>query len=209
MVFTKRGSRVAVAAEASLPTRFGDFRVVAFEVEGSDPGEALAIVSGDVDGQHEVLIRVHSECLTGDALGSTKCDCRDQLEAALERIAESGGVVLYMRQEGRGIGLLNKIRAYSLQDRGLDTVDANLALGLPDDARDYAPAADMIEALGIRSIRLLTNNPDKVGQLARHGVRVAARVPHVMPTRPENEFYLQTKSDRHGHMLGLHEIAAK
>lgn len=209
MVLTRRGSCVSVAAEAALPTRFGDFRVVAFRVEGAEPDEALAIVSGPVDGRNQVLVRVHSECLTGDALGSVRCDCRDQLEAALERIGESGGIVLYLRQEGRGIGLVDKIRAYALQDGGLDTVDANLALGRPDDARDYRPAAEMLEALGVRSIRLMTNNPDKVAQLERHGVTVAERVPHVMPLRPQNETYLRTKSDRHGHLLGLAEVAAK
>ena len=153
-------------------------------------------------GQENVVTRLPSECLTGDALGSLRCDCRDQLAAGLERIAkEPCGVLLYLRQEGRGIGLLNKIRAYSLQDTGLDTVDANLALGFRDDERDYAVAAHMVASLTVKSVRLLTNNPKKVSQLEKHGVRVADRIPHVIAANEHNRFYLETKANRSGHFI--------
>jgi GTP cyclohydrolase II len=192
---------VRVEAVANLPTRFGRFEVVAFW-NNRDGKEHIALVHGDVLGAENVLTRLHSECLTGDVLGSLRCDCRDQLAVALERLsAEPAGVLLYMRQEGRGIGLLNKIRAYSLQDEGLDTVDANLALGFRDDERDYAVAAHMLASLTIRSVRLLTNNPKKVAALEAHGIRVAARIPHVIPANEYNRFYLQTKANRSGHLL--------
>ena len=147
-------------------------------------------------------MRVHSECLTGDALGSIRCDCRDQLEAALKRIDELGvGMVLYLRQEGRGIGLLNKIRAYSLQDGGLDTVEANLALGFRDDERDYAIAAHMLKSLDVRSVRVMTNNPRKLVGLEGYGLEIVERVPLVAGTTPENEAYLATKRDKLGHLF--------
>jgi GTP cyclohydrolase II len=162
------------------------------------------VVHGDVVGHADVATRLHSECLTGDALGSLRCDCRDQLEQALRRIAaEERGIVLYLRQEGRGIGLLNKVRAYSLQDEGLDTVAANEALGFRDDERDYAIAAHMIHSLDLRSIHLLTNNPAKIDGLTQHGVRVSGRLPHVMPANPHNRFYLETKAARSGHWIDL------
>ena len=184
---------VRVVAVAKLPSRFGDFRVVAFW-NNRDQKDHLAIVHGDVLGAEEVATRLHSECLTGDVLGSLRCDCRDQLETALTRIgALERGVVLYLRQEGRGIGLANKIRAYALQDRGLDTVEANLALGFRDDERDYAVAAHMLLSLGIGSIQLMTNNPDKVNQLQKYGVKVASRL--------HNRFYLETKARRSGHFI--------
>src|SRR5512139_2955811 len=165
---------VKVVAVAELPTRFGRFRIVAFW-NNRDGKEHIALVHGNVLGAEGVMTRLHSGCLTGDALGSLRCDCRDQLGVALQRIArEPCGVLLYLRQEGRGIGLLNKIRAYALQDSGLDTVDANLALGFRDDERDYAVAAHMLASLDVSSIRLMTNNPDKIEQLERHGIRVAA-----------------------------------
>jgi len=201
--------RVRVVSVADLPTRFGSFRAVAFTAD-ADGREHLAIVKGAVRGKSRVPTRVHSECLTGDVLGSLRCDCRDQLIAALEAIGrEPFGVVLYLRQEGRGIGLTNKIRAYALQDQGHDTVEANQLLGFPDDARDYRVAAEMLEGLGVRSIRLMTNNPRKVDSLRRHGIRVSARIPHVMPANPHNEAYLATKRERSGHLLnggpaGLH-----
>lgn len=192
---------VKVVAVADLPTRFGRFRIVAF-YNNRDDKEHVALVHGDVLGREDVVTRLHSECLTGDALGSLRCDCRDQLGVALSRIAqEPCGILLYLRQEGRGIGLLNKIRAYALQDRGLDTVDANLALGFRDDERDYAVAAHMIASLTVRSVRLLTNNPRKVQELLRHGISVGERIPHIIPANEYNRFYLETKAQRSGHFL--------
>jgi GTP cyclohydrolase II len=197
---------VRIVAVAKLPSRFGDFRVVAFW-NNRDQKDHLAIVHGDVVGAEGVAVRMHSECLTGDVLGSLRCDCRDQLETALSRIgALERGVVLYLRQEGRGIGLANKIRAYALQDRGLDTVEANLALGFRDDERDYAVAAHMLLSLGIGSIQLMTNNPDKVNQLQKYGVKVASRLPHLLPPNPHNRFYLETKARRSGHFIDFSGI---
>jgi GTP cyclohydrolase II len=194
---------VKVVAVADLPSRFGKFRVVAF-YNNRDGKEHLALVHGDVLERTDVLARLHSECLTGDALGSLRCDCRDQLGVALERLAtEPRGILLYLRQEGRGIGLLNKIRAYSLQDAGLDTVDANLALGFRDDERDYAVAAHMFASLTVGSVRLLTNNPKKVVELEQYGIHVSGRVPHVIPANEYNRFYLQTKATRSGHFIEL------
>jgi GTP cyclohydrolase II len=195
-----RGRLVRLAAEATLPSRFGQFRVVAFESQ--DGKEYGAVVKGDVRGQHGVPVRLHSECFTGDVMGSLKCDCRDQLEAALRYIGHAEcGAVLYLRQEGRGIGLANKIRAYALQDAGLDTVDANLALGFDDDLRNYDVAAQMIEELGIRSIRLLSNNPRKWTGLSRHGIEVDGRIPLKVGENPHNAEYLSTKRDKSGHLL--------
>lgn len=192
---------VRLEARAKLPTRFGAFEMVAFS-NNRDRHEHAAVVRGAVDGAEGVLVRLHSECLTGDAFGSLKCDCRDQLEHALQVIGrEESGLVLYLRQEGRSIGLVNKIRAYALQDEGLDTVDANLALGLPDDARDYEVAARMLQELGVRSVRLMTNNPDKVRQLEKHGIEVVERVAHQLPANGHNVKYLQTKAARSGHLL--------
>jgi GTP cyclohydrolase II len=192
---------VRIAAVADLPTRFGDFHVVAFWND-RDAKDHVAIVRGDpVDGE-DVPVRIHSECLTGDALGSLRCDCRDQLEASLRTIAsEPAGLVLYLRQEGRGIGLLNKIRAYALQDHGLDTVEANLALGFRDDERDYAIAAHMLALLQVRSVRLLTNNPRKIAGLEALGVRVTGRIPLVIPPNEHNAFYLRTKALKSGHLI--------
>lgn len=194
---------VQLVGVAELPTRFGDFRIAAF-ANDHDGKEHVAVLRGDVRDQADVLVRLHSECLTGDALGSLRCDCRDQLEKALEYLGQQErGVLLYLRQEGRGIGLLNKVRAYALQDRGLDTVDANLALGFQDDERDYRVAAHMLMALGVRSVRLLTNNPDKVEQLEEHGIVVSERLPHVLPPNVHNLFYLQTKATKSGHAIDL------
>jgi len=194
---------VKVEAVADLPTRFGGFRIVAF-YNNRDGKDHVAIVHGDVLGRTNVVTRLHSECLTGDALGSLRCDCRDQLTFALARIAqEPCGILLYMRQEGRGIGLLNKIRAYALQDRGLDTVDANLALGFRDDERDYAVAAHMLASLTVRSVRLLTNNPRKVEELMGYGISVSERIPHVIPANEFNRRYLETKARRSGHAMGF------
>lgn len=192
---------VRVKGVAELPTRFGHFRIVAFW-NNRDAKEHVAIIKGDVLNAEDVPTRLHSECLTGDAIGSLRCDCRDQLETALRRIDSFElGMVLYLRQEGRGIGLINKVRAYGLQDRGLDTVEANLALGFRDDERDYAIAAHMIDSLTVRSIRLMTNNPKKMAQLSEYGVRVTSRIPHVIPPNPHNRFYLETKRNRSGHWI--------
>jgi len=192
---------VRLVAVAELPTRFGDFHVASFW-NNRDEKEHLAIVKGDVVGAEAVATRLHSECLTGDALGSLRCDCRDQLTQALTRIAAfERGLVLYLRQEGRGIGLINKIRAYALQDRGMDTVEANRALGFRDDERDYSIAAHMIHSLGIGSVQLMTNNPEKIAQLEAYGVKVEKRIPHVIPSNEHNRFYLETKANRSGHWI--------
>ena len=187
-------------AEAELPTRSGPFRVVVYRELGGDK-EHLAVIAGDVQGAEDLLVRVHSECLTGEVLHSLKCDCRDQLDLALERIQAAGkGAVLYLRQEGRGIGLGNKIRAYAKQDEGLDTVDANLALGFEDDQRGYQMAADMLRDLGVESVALMTNNPRKVEGLESGGVKVSRREPHEVEAHEHNRAYLKTKQDRLGHL---------
>jgi GTP cyclohydrolase II len=194
---------VRVVAMADLPTRFGQFHIVAFE-NNRDGKEHVAITKGDVIGASNVPVRLHSECLTGDVIGSLRCDCRDQLEAALKKIGRmEKGMVLYLRQEGRGIGLINKIRAYSLQDEGLDTVEANLALGFRDDERDYEIAAHMLKALKIESVQLMTNNPKKIDQLTRYGVKVNGRIPHIMKPNEHNRFYLETKAAKSGHMIDV------
>jgi GTP cyclohydrolase II len=196
---------VRVVAVAELPTRFGHFRLVGFW-NNRDGKEHVAMVHGDVVGAEEVAVRLHSECLTGDVMGSLRCDCRDQLTEGLRAIQREGrGILLYLRQEGRGIGLLNKIRAYALQEQGLDTVEANQALGFRDDERDYAVAAHMLRSLGVKSVRVVTNNPDKIRQLAQHGVEVSGRIPHVIPPNEFNRFYLETKARRSGHMIDLAE----
>ncbi len=194
---------VKVVGVAELPTRFGEFRIVAFW-NNRDAKEHVAVVHGDVFDQDDVPTRLHSECLTGDALGSLRCDCRDQLEVALQVLGEQQrGCLLYLRQEGRGIGLTNKVRAYALQDLGLDTVEANLALGFRDDERDYAIAAHMLKSLSIRSVRLMTNNPSKIRQLEQYGLEVTGRIPHVIPANQYNRFYLETKVSRSGHHIDL------
>ncbi|MHA1992401.1 MAG: GTP cyclohydrolase II [Candidatus Hodarchaeales archaeon] len=192
-----------IASIAKLPSRFGNFNAVAF-YQTADDKEHAGFVKGNVIGKENVLVRMHSECLTGDAIGSLRCDCRDQLEGALRNIEEEGeGILLYLRQEGRGIGLTNKLRAYALQDTGLDTVEANLALGLPDDSRDYHLASHMIQALGVKSIRLMTNNPEKLRQLETHGVKITERVKHSFKPNNHNKFYLQTKNQKSGHLIEL------
>jgi GTP cyclohydrolase II len=192
---------VQMAAKAKFPTRFGEFMLYGF-FDSREAKEHTAIVRGDVSGKERVLLRVHSECHTGDVWGSLRCDCRDQLEAAVRRIAsEPFGAVIYLKQEGRGIGLLNKIKAYQLQDLGLDTIEANQFLDLPVDARDYKVAAKIIELLGIKSILLLTNNPDKIGQLRLEGIEVADRIPVVIPANVHSKDYLDVKKDKMGHML--------
>jgi len=192
---------VKIASIADLPTRFGEFHIVAFW-NNRDNKEHAALVRGDVTHAEDVPVRLHSECLTGDALGSLRCDCRDQLETALTAIGQmERGLVLYLRQEGRGIGFLNKIRAYGLQDYGYDTVQANEALGFRDDERDYAVAAHMLASLKVKSVRLMTNNPNKLNALQQYGVPVTGRIPHIIPPNPYNEFYLRTKAEKSGHLI--------
>jgi 3,4-dihydroxy 2-butanone 4-phosphate synthase / GTP cyclohydrolase II len=185
----------------SLPTGFGEFEVVGYRSLVDDKHH-VALVKGEVDGQQDVLVRVHSECLTGDVFHSLRCDCGEQLESALAMIeAEGRGVLLYLAQEGRGIGLLNKLRAYKLQEEGLDTVDANLQLGLPADLRDYGIGAQILVDLGLTSIRILTNNPKKIRGLEGYGLRVTDQVPIEHVPNPHNEAYLRAKRDRMGHSL--------
>ncbi|MGN8553571.1 UNVERIFIED_CONTAM: GTP cyclohydrolase II [Microbacterium sp. SLM126] len=197
--------RVSLRAEALVPTAHGEFRFLAYKdrVTGTDH---LAVISGEIS--DAPLVRVHSECLTGEAFDSLKCECGPQLDAALDAIEQDGGVVIYMRgHEGRGIGLINKLRAYSLQERGLDTVDANLALGLPADARDYAAAAGILADLGIDKVRLLTNNSDKVNQLREFGLDIVEQVPLLVGVGPNNHQYLATKRDRMGHIIDEEDLA--
>ncbi len=191
---------VRVAAVAELPSRFGVFKVVSFETpDGKEHG---AVVKGNVNGIQDVPVRLHSECFTGDLMGSYRCDCREQLEAALSFVGQAEcGVVLYLRQEGRGIGLANKIRAYALQDAGLDTVEANHALGFGDDLRSYGLAAQMLEELGVGSVKLLTNNPRKLSGLEQNGICVTGRIPLQMTPNEHNEHYLDVKRRKSGHLL--------
>ncbi len=203
----KDTTHLTIAARARLPvSACEEAEVIAFR-SVDDLREHVALVIGQQSGDHAPLVRLHSECLTGDILGSLKCDCGPQLDAALRAMAAEArdkggwGVLLYLRQEGRGIGLINKLRAYELQDQGFDTVDANNRLGLPTEARDFPVAARMLDLLGVRQVRLMTNNPAKVDALAAAGVIVAERVPHQLPPNPHNARYLDTKRDRTGHIL--------
>lgn len=188
-------------AEALLPTRFGEFRIVGYR-DSLTGEEHAALVMGSWDPEEPVLVRMHSECLTGDALHSLRCDCGFQRDLALERISKEGkGVLVYLRQEGRGIGLINKIRAYHLQDQGLDTVEANLALGFPPDLRDYGVGAQILYDLGVRKMRLLTNNPRKVKALSGFGIEIVERIPLRAGDNPHNERYLQAKKEKLGHWM--------
>ncbi|HWV39777.1 MAG TPA: GTP cyclohydrolase II [Vulgatibacter sp.] len=192
---------LTVLARAELPTEHGLFEAFVFTI-GEDPREHVGLVLGAVEGADRVAVRVHSECLTGEAFASLKCDCGAQLDGAMREIARRGaGLVVYLRQEGRGIGLANKIRAYALQAQGADTVDANRLLGLPDDARTYEAAAAFIGHLGIRSVELITNNPAKVEALQRLGVEVAARLPSLVPVGEHARRYLDVKRERMHHMI--------
>jgi GTP cyclohydrolase II len=200
------GARVEHVASCALPTPWATFRLHAF-VDATSGKEHLAITLGELEGGQPILVRVHSECLTGDALFSHRCDCGAQLEAAMQRIAAEGrGVLLYLRQEGRGIGLVNKIRAYALQEEGFDTVDANLMLGFPADARRYDMVRSMLDYFSIGRLRLMTNSPRKIQALADTGMTIVERVPLVVGHQPENQRYLETKASRLGHWLEPAEI---
>ena len=194
---------INLVAVADLPSLYGDFKILGF-ANNKDHRDHIAVVKGDVFGEEKVLTRLHSSCLTGDALGSMRCDCGPQLHTALSLIEEEGlAVLLYMQQEGRGIGLVNKIKAYQLQDAGYDTYDANLHLGFEPDERDYEVSAAMLRKLGVKSVRLLTNNPDKMKQLSSFGVEIAERVPLELPTHEHDRDYMETKKKRFGHQLDL------
>jgi 3,4-dihydroxy 2-butanone 4-phosphate synthase/GTP cyclohydrolase II len=196
---------VHAAAVVHLPTKYGNFTAMAF-INDVDKYEHIALVKGEIDPEIPTLVRVHSECLTGDTLGSLRCDCGDQLQVALRMIeAEGRGILLYLHQEGRGIGLLNKLKAYELQDQGKDTVEANEALGFPADMRDYGIGAQILAYLGVRKMRLMTNNPKKMVALEGYGLSVEERVPLEIPPTPENLHYMQTKSLKMGHRLTLIE----
>ena len=189
--------------ETVLPTPFGEFKAIAFRNE-LDNGEHLALVKGHIDPHKDILVRVHSECLTGDVFGSYRCDCGDQLKKALEMIDQEGlGVVLYLRQEGRGIGFANKLKAYALQDKGFDTVEANAELGFKPDLRDYGVGAQILVALGIRKMRIMTNNPKKIIGLEGYGLAVTGRVPIEVPPRPENVYYFLIKCEKLGHIMRI------
>ena len=197
----KKEARVERVVEIKMPTRYGDFKMYGF-INKLNGEHHVALVKGHINNNSEVLTRIHSECLTGDALGSKRCDCGEQYDAAMKRIAEEGcGILLYMRQEGRGIGLINKLKAYSLQDKGFDTVEANEMLGFPADMRSYDVAAAILKDLGVSKVNLMTNNPRKIDGLERYGIEIVNRVPIKMNHNEKNEFYLQTKKEKLGHML--------
>ncbi|MEZ4920171.1 MAG: GTP cyclohydrolase II [Saprospiraceae bacterium] len=190
-------------AEARIPSRWGEFQMVAYAANADERMPHLALVSKDFDPNKPTPVRIHSECMTGDVFSSKKCDCGEQLDASLRIAAERGGVVIYLRQEGRGIGLINKLKAYNLQEEGLNTIDANTHLGSDADARQYECAIFMLQDLGISEIELITNNPEKEAAMKKSPIRVLRRIPVVIPPHAENEAYLKTKQDLMGHMLGI------
>lgn len=196
---------VAIVSVADFPSIYGKFRIIGF-VNNKDRKDHIVILKGEIGDGENLLTRVHSACLTGDALGSLRCDCGPQLHSALEFIDREGrGAVLYHQEEGRGIGLVNKLRAYALQDGGYDTLDANIALGFRADERDYRIPAEMLRKLGIKTVRLMTNNPEKVSDMEKSGISVTERVPHELPAHAHDRAYMETKRDRFGHLLDLFE----
>ncbi|MCL4140196.1 UNVERIFIED_CONTAM: hypothetical protein GTU68_000135 [Idotea baltica] len=189
-------------AETALPTKWGEFKMLAYENKPEEMPH-LALVSGEIDGDQPVIVRIHSECMTGDLFGSVRCDCGEQLDAALQMTSEKGGVVVYLRQEGRGIGLINKMHAYNLQDAGMNTADANTELGFEVDERNFEIAIEILESLGIKEIRLMTNNPEKVSAFEGGPIRIVERIPIAIPPKKENQFYLSTKQLVMGHYLDV------
>ncbi|MBI2140482.1 GTP cyclohydrolase II [Candidatus Woesearchaeota archaeon] len=186
-------------AQANIPTEFGEFSCIVYEINHSE--NHVALIKGDVKGKKGVLVRVHSQCLTGDVFHSVKCDCGKQLERAMHEIAAHGGVLLYLQQEGRGIGLSNKIKAYALQEKGYDTVEANTKLGFHADERDYTLASCILKDLGIASIKLMTNNPDKISSLEENGIKVIERIPLIVPETKYSAKYFKAKKEKMGHLL--------
>lgn len=188
-------------SEAMIPTPNGDFRMIAYAENTENKMPHVVLVHSDLMDSEDVVIRIHSECLTGDLFGSKRCDCGEQLRRSLEIIGEEKGILIYLRQEGRGIGLINKLKAYELQDKGMNTIDANIHLGFEPDERDYEVASEILKDLGINSVRILTNNPEKVSGINDYGIVVSERLPLVIKPSIENKAYLQIKSDLMGHLL--------
>ena len=187
-------------SEAMIPTPNGVFRMIAYADDNKDLMPHVVLVHEDLDSYDNVVMRIHSECLTGDLFGSKRCDCGEQLDKALQIIGEEKGILIYLRQEGRGIGLINKLKAYQLQDTGMNTIDANIHLGFEPDERDYEVASEILKDLGVKSVRLLTNNPEKVNGLNEYGIQVAERLPIIISPSKENKAYLQIKNDLMGHL---------